>query len=136
MMKILLIALFLLTGFAASAQDYDMQVTSAKNAFHKGDYRYAAQSYEGAFATGKFTVEDLYNAATAWTMAGEKEKGIYYLDLAAKKGFNKAKAMKQDKHLNELHDMSQWTEILEKVEKLERKTERKAAKENKETAKR
>ena len=133
-MRILLTALLLLLVGALSAQQpiptterYLRYADSALQLYRAKDYKASAQLYEQAFkangATGR--ADDHYNAACSFARAGDREKAIYHLGLAALLKWSGADHLQKDSDLQPLHTDSRWPNIVAQVKKNKQEAEAK-----------
>ncbi|MBX0291711.1 hypothetical protein K3G63_14770 [Hymenobacter sp. HSC-4F20] len=66
---------------------------------------------------------DFYNAACAWSLAGNATKAFQYLDKATVAGWENIAHLKQDTDLTSLHTDKRWQPMLTKLEATRAKVE-------------
>ncbi len=117
MRKILLLICFVLTvvsGAHAQNAEYSRLIQEADKLYGSKDYLKAAQTYNKAFAANgdKGTINDRYNAACLWSLAGNKDSAFFHLFRIAKKGgYSDLSHLKVDTDLELLHSDKRWEEI-------------------------
>ncbi|WP_239022870.1 TPR end-of-group domain-containing protein [Pontibacter mangrovi] len=114
MKKTFLVAL-LVAGMAASASAQSISEASAK--YDAKEYKASGEVYEKAFAKGKGSTTDYYNAACSWALAGNKNKAMAYLQQAVEQGYSNLSHLKQDADLNSLHGDKRWKALVQELEK-------------------
>ncbi len=110
--------IFLLFTQFAFTQSFQEQIAKAEAAYDAKNYLESAKAYEMALERKdeKGTAGDYYNAACSWALAGDKEKGLYFLKISADRGWRNFDWMHQDKDLESLQTAPQWTAIADKVQ--------------------
>ena len=106
-----------LLATAAFAQGtYRAQADLANTRYQEGKYTESGKLYDKAFANGKPTATDYYNAACSWALAGNKEKAFTYLNLSVDKGWDNVPHFKSDKDLNSLHADPRWQPLVVRLQ--------------------
>jgi len=112
----ILIFLMLFTAIA-KPQVGDSLIQKAESFYENGKYLQSAQAYDQAFKTaGKATLNDMYNAACSFALAGDTAQSVFYLEKAADHGFYELKYLNQDSDLESLHTLNSWQDIIQKVQ--------------------
>jgi hypothetical protein len=124
-MKSLVILLFVLLNFVnANGQDlakiladtkYKSIIKEGFNHYKNKEYRRAGFTYEQAFKLKKPEKVDLYNAACAWALAGEKKKAFKILASLAKNGYSNYKHITSDPDFTSIHSDKKWDNIIDQV---------------------
>jgi hypothetical protein len=94
---------------------YSENIKKAEQLYYSKDYINSAKTYAVAFALndGKATIDDRYNAACSWALAGNKDSAFYHLFVAAQKAkYDNYGHITTDTDLNSLHDDAKWNELL------------------------
>ena len=70
-----------LSAFAQPSAKYFESIDKATSSYQKKEYKKSAQFYSAAFKSngGKAYLEDRYNAARSWTLAGMKDSAFVQL---------------------------------------------------------
>lgn len=122
-------ALFFVAIFYAnviSAQMYQQKVfddsyfeaiKSAQRLYDTKQYQASGMAYSKAFsdAGGKYMLQDRYNAACAWSMAGNADSAITYLHLAVAGRYSNYNHLILDTDLDALHNDARWAAICRQV---------------------
>ena len=122
-------ALFFFAIFYAnviSAQMYQQKVfddsyfeaiKSAQRLYDTKQYQASGMAYSKAFsdAGGKCMLQDRYNAACAWSMAGNADSAIAYLRLAVAGRYSNYNHLILDTDLYALHNDARWAAICRQV---------------------
>ncbi len=111
---------FLLSPLLAFAQnsEYDTWILKANAFYDAHQYQQAGDAFSHAFASNgwKAVSGDLYNAACAWSQAGNRDSAFAQLDkLAAHEKFKGLNHMVVDIDLENLHADPRWSKIHELV---------------------
>ena len=121
-MQTVFLFLLLLSGQIVSAQtvseNYTKQVQTADSLFRLHDYNQAASVYSDAFKlnNNKGLVDDRYNAARCFALAGNKESAFYNLfRIAERAAWNKYDVLMGDTNLSSLHNDERWNKLVNKV---------------------
>jgi len=97
---------------------YQELVNLADKYYNNKEYVSSGEYYDRAFKTQKGTLNDYYNAACSWALAGNQTKAFEYLNQSVDLGWRNIDHMKRDSDLNSLHETKEWKEFIKKVEKL------------------
>lgn len=109
-----------------SAQVYQQKVfddsyfegtKSAQRLYDTKQYQASGMAYSKAFADagGKSMLQDRYNAACAWSLAGNTDSAIAYLQAAANGRYTSYNHLVLDPDLDALHKDARWEAIVKKV---------------------
>jgi hypothetical protein len=107
-------------------EKYKLNTSTAESLYHKGDYLNAAKTFSKAFEFmgWKGLVNDRYNAACCWALAGIPDSSFYQLDkIATNAHYSDLYQLKNEKDLRSLHADSRWAILLNMVEKNKEKLE-------------
>jgi hypothetical protein len=123
-----LIAFLLLscTGYAQLNAAYAEWVTKAMAFYDAKQYRQSADAFTKAFdqAGGMATLDDRYNAACSWSMAGNKDSAFYHLNRLATKGkYKNYNHLIVDTDLEGLHTDKRWKDLCDLVKQNKEKAE-------------
>lgn len=123
----LLTTLLLFTGVSLIAQDdYQSLIKTAWSLYEQEDYLKSGETYEQAFKAfgGKGMINDRYNAACSWALAGKQDAAFDNLFRIARKGnYTDLPHMTSDSDLNSLHQDKRWEEVLALVKENKDKKE-------------
>src|SRR4051794_24059718 len=100
------------------SEDYKRQVLKADSLYRLQNFQQAALIYSEAFKlnNNKGLIEDRYNAASCFALAGNKESAFYNLfRIAERAGWNKYDSLIIDTNLNSLHGDERWNKLVNKV---------------------
>ncbi|MCW3465057.1 DUF6624 domain-containing protein [Chitinophaga nivalis] len=117
----LLLCCALLPHFSIAQQDltqYNFFVHQADSLYHAGAYKPAALAFSQAFITtnGKGLMNDRYNAACAWALAGVPDSAFFQLEkIVTKVAFADYQQLTNDKDLVSLHTDKRWQPLLDAV---------------------
>lgn len=111
---ILLAVVFQISAFGQS--NAEVLLKEAKSLYRKGDYEASGKKYEEYFINNSGWMGEAYDAACSWSLAGDSEKGIFYLRRAVTKGWYNSDHMRRDKDLNSLHSHSDWPFVLKQAD--------------------
>jgi hypothetical protein len=101
-------------------------VEEAASQMEKKAYRKAGETYSKAFAAfgGKGYVDDRYNAACAWSLAGNNDSAFVQLEkIATRAGFADYNNLVTDADLNKLHSDKRWKPLCALVKQNKDKAE-------------
>lgn len=87
-------------------------VKAANEAHSKKEYVQAAKLFEEAVAKGAHDLDDYYNAACAYALAGNKDKAFAWLDKTMQAGWRNSDHLKRDSDLTSLRDDPRWPRIV------------------------
>ncbi|WP_276497714.1 TPR end-of-group domain-containing protein [Pontibacter litorisediminis] len=79
-MKKIMSTALLVVALAVTVSAQSIGEASAK--YDAKEYKASGEMYEKAFAKGKGSTTDYYNAACSWALAGNKNKAMAYLQQA------------------------------------------------------
>jgi D-alanyl-D-alanine carboxypeptidase len=91
------------------------QVQQARLAFRDKKFQQACRLFVAALEKGDRLPSTAYSTARCFTLLGEKEKALAFLEKAAQMGYSRIDVVKTDEVLNPLHENPRWTVILEKI---------------------
>lgn len=117
---VLIIAGLLAGAMAARPAEYNELTALAWAHYEAQDYALAAETYEKAFAAfdDKGYVNDRYNAACSWALAGNPDAAFRNLKrIAVKGGYSDLSHMLADTDLKSLHGDKRWEDLVETVRK-------------------
>jgi hypothetical protein len=118
MKKITYLLLFLFIAVAAGAQadaGYSGWIAKASAFYEAGQYRQSADAYTKAFASNNGTGmrDDRYNAACAWSLAGNNDSAFFQLEKTiARDQFANYNQLAIDPDLDNLHSDKRWDSTL------------------------
>ena len=102
---------------AVTAQETaDSLLAKASEAYRKKEYERSAQLYAEAIKLGALEVNDFYNAACSYALAGNKDEAFAYLSRAVGGGYANVEHLKRDADLTGLHADPRWPAVVEKAE--------------------
>lgn len=113
-----LLALALILSFAVHSQDreaYQKLVDEAWALYESADYRESGEKYSAAFVAlgDRGSVNDRYNAACSYALAGVPDSAFVQLFRIAEKGnYTNLSHLTSDPDLNALHDDKRWPEVV------------------------
>jgi hypothetical protein len=102
-------------GFAQKANKYSELTGKAKTYYENKEYKRSANTYSQAFRSnsGKAYYSDRYNAACAWTLAGNKDSAFYQLFKVANAfKYDNYDRLSKDSVLSSLNKDPRWDELL------------------------
>ena len=96
---------------------YYQLVGEASQLYDSGEYLKSGQKYSEAFLAqgNQGTMDDRYNAACSWALAGEKDSSFIQLFKIANGNFKEYNYLLADTDFNSLHQDPRWEEVLEIV---------------------
>ena len=127
--KILLCAGLLLLSHIMYAQfstEYTDWVKKAMAFYDAKQYQQSADAFGRAFASNgwKGSMDDRYNAACSWAMAGNKDSAFYNLNrIATKANYADMQHLSIDTDLESLHADKRWKALCAQVQKNKDKAE-------------
>ncbi|MFI5252338.1 MAG: DUF6624 domain-containing protein [Bacteroidota bacterium] len=120
-MKRLIILAVLSTALSSALicqqQNYQELVVLANKCYDAKEYKNSGEYYDSAFSIQKGTMNDYYNSACSWTLAGNKNKAVEYLNRSIDLGWRYIDHLKKDTDLDSLHDTKEWEELIDKAQK-------------------
>lgn len=123
--RISLVAVLLLSSSFVFAQaDFSKLSGQAFDAYMAKNYSASGELYDQAFKVAKAPgAGDFYNAACAWSLAGNATKAFQYLDKATVAGWENVAHLQQDTDLASLHTDKRWQPMLTKLKATRAKVE-------------
>ncbi|NGF76219.1 hypothetical protein G5B10_10065 [Fluviicola sp. SGL-29] len=121
------IVLFILTltliepsrGQKDDLEKYARYITIGDSLYHVKQYKESAKNFQAAFDAldGKAYPNDRYNAACAYTLAGNKKMAFFHLENLATGSVNYSDYdhIIQDPDLNALHKHKRWKQLIQHV---------------------
>ncbi|HRP57654.1 DUF6624 domain-containing protein [Agriterribacter sp.] len=106
--------------------EYKVNVEAADSLYRKGEYLNAAKTFSKAFESvgWKGLVNDRYNAACCWALAGIPDSSFYQLNkIVSGASYSNIDHIKNDEDLRSLHADARWTSLLDVIEKNKEKIE-------------
>lgn len=100
----------------AAQETAESLLVKASEAYRKKEYERSAQLYAGAIRLGAREVNDFYNAACSFALAGAKEEAFGYLARAVEAGYANSEHLRRDADLTGLHADPRWRPLVEKAE--------------------
>lgn len=125
----ILLVFALATGggvYGQSQQDYAKHISEADAHYNNKDYRKSAEAYSKAFAAlgGKGYMNDRYNAACVWSLAGVPDSAFSQLfRIAEKMNFSDLGHLSVDTDLEPLKKDKRWNEVYNLVKQNKEKAE-------------
>lgn len=117
--------------FAQNKQNYPELVSEAFKLYKNKDYLNSAYKYSEAFAAlgGKGLIDDRYNAACSWALAGQPDSSFIHLFKIVNSGYyTNYDHITTDADLNSLHPDKRWQELISIVKLNQEKAEAKLEK--------
>src|SRR3989344_4040314 len=105
-------------SIAQPSSKYFESIDRAKNSFTKKEYKKSGQFYSTAFKSngGKAYMEDRYNGARSWSLAGIKDSAFVQLfKVVTLYDYINYAEISTEKAFNSLHNDKRWTQVDEKV---------------------
>lgn len=131
MKKLTLLVSAILLSFSVSAQTiaagYKALAAEAMSLYMSKQYKESAMKFNEAFRMNndKGSVDDRYNAACSWALAGFADSAFAQLDrIVAKAAFDDYDHLTSDPDLNSLHADKRWQPLLDKVKTNKEEAER------------
>ena len=106
----------LVTAVIAQQPKYRELVGLADKSYNNKEYGRSGEYYDRAFKIQKGAVQDYYNAACSWALAGKKDKSLEYLKESIDLGWRDVNHLKNDSDLNSLHGAAEWEVLLSRLE--------------------
>jgi hypothetical protein len=103
----------------AAGQTFDDLIAEAGSLYQQGLYEESGTHYELAFALEDGSPTHYYNAACAWSLAGDAEKAFAMLTLASDKGFRNTELLMADSDLAPLHNDPRWDSAVSRCQTAE-----------------
>ncbi|HMN88831.1 MAG TPA: hypothetical protein PKD70_01280 [Saprospiraceae bacterium] len=106
--------LFCSAALIAQAQDYAEWIQHAEKHYRAKDYRASAEAYVEAFKAndGKGFINDRYNAACSWALAGNTDSAFVQLIKISEGGYyTNYNHLIQDEDLYVLHNDPRWQQV-------------------------
>ena len=125
-LMILIWGTFSLGARGQDYQKYNQLVAEAEQLYDSSEYLKSGQKYSEAFISlgNKGAMDDRYNAACSWALAGETDSSFVQLfRIATKLNFSEYDYLLDDTDLNPLHQDTRWVEVLEIVKTNKEKAE-------------
>ncbi|MFN7115286.1 MAG: DUF6624 domain-containing protein [Saprospiraceae bacterium] len=114
-MKTILLFSFLLLAISYNyAQTYAELITRGDSLYQAKDFIHSARAYNEAFRVNgdKGNVNDRYNAACSWALAGQPDSAFVQLFRIAEKGnYTNYNHLTKDSDLNSLHSDERWKKV-------------------------
>ncbi|WP_343747751.1 DUF6624 domain-containing protein [Fluviicola sp.] len=111
---------------AQSEQAYDSLVTQAFKLYESKEYKASAEKFAEAFVVlgAKSYMEDRYNAACSWALAGGTDAAFNQLFKITQSGqYTNLEHISSDPDLHSLHQDKRWKKIIQQVTKNKEKEE-------------
>jgi hypothetical protein len=115
-MKYLLFSCYLFACTCAYGQDYSTFIEQATRTYNEKNYSESVIAYQEAFKLKQRKPSDLYNAACAAALAGDKTLAFNWLRGAIENGWANIKHLKKDEDLISLHDAEEWKKIIAQLQ--------------------
>lgn len=109
---------FIQFSFAQPTAKYFENVNGAKNCFSKKEYKRSGQFYSTAFKSngGKAYMEDRYNAARSWAMAGIKDSAfVQLLKVVTLYDYINYAEVSKDQAFSSLYSDKRWSQVEDRV---------------------
>lgn len=110
----------------AQNEDYAKHIEQAEKYYDSKDFLKSGQEYTKAFDAfgGKGMMNDRYNAACSWSMAGNKDSAFSQLmRIATKANYTNLNHLSVDTDLESLHGDKRWNELVAIVKQNKDKAE-------------
>jgi hypothetical protein len=118
-MRLVLISIcFLFTSLTYSQKSYKDFIGDADKFYRNKDYIQSVEAYKQAFKIEKKSGSNLYDAACAAALAGNKKMAFQWLNNAMDNGWINIHHMEQDKDLLSLHKEKKWSKLLAAMQKI------------------
>lgn len=116
--SLLLLGLSMLLVSAATAQqpNYQELIGHAEKSYNNKEYDRSGRYFDRAFKIQKGTVNDYYNAACSWALAGNKDKALDYIKESIDLGWLNINHLKNDNDLNSLHGATAWEALINELQ--------------------
>lgn len=114
-MKFLMTLILFVMGLSIQAQTFQELIKRGDSLYQQEYFLESAKAYQNALEVEEGTTNEYYNAACSWALAGNSSKSLYYLCLAAEKGWDNLSHLDKDPDLISLHALKDWKTIREMV---------------------
>jgi hypothetical protein len=107
-------------------KEYYDHIKNAYSLYTAKNYKSAANMYSAAFKTNgwKGLMDDRYNAACCWALAGVPDSAFFQLErITTKLNYNDYAHITTDPDLTTLHNDKRWEPLLEKIKQNKDKAE-------------
>ena len=104
-----------MTHYILASQSFEETIARAHAHYLAQEYQASGETYTAAFALEKGDIEEYYNAACSWALAGDTTRAIDYLREASTLGYRNAEHLQKDSDLDTLHTTIRWPEIVAQV---------------------
>ncbi len=121
-----MLLLGLLTTKAQTPDNYAPLISEAWSLYEKKEFLKSGQTYNKAFSAwdDRGMINDRYNAACSWALAGNLDSAFHHLTRIAEKGnYTNLQHMVNDSDLFSLHNDGRWSNVVEKVRANKEKAE-------------
>ena len=116
-MKNILIFFNFLLCVTVYGQDYNALISKADGFYNTNAYAQSVEAYKEAFKIEQKRPSDLYNAACAAALAGEKSIAFEWLEMSIEYGWTNIAHLKSDTDLTSLHELKEWGMLIDKLQK-------------------
>jgi hypothetical protein len=113
---LLLIVFFSATLFTFSQSNYKQLIAEGDRLYNSKEFVKAKEVYILAFQQEMKDKTDLYKAACASALAGDRENAFKLLNLSIENGFVNLSHLKSDTDLVTLHSRAEWDQLLAKLQ--------------------
>lgn len=103
----------------ALAETYDDLIAKAGALYQEGQYEESGIQFELAFALEDGRPTHYYNAACAWSLAGNAESAFAMLEQAIDAGFRNSELLMADADLTALYDDPRWNTVVARCQAAE-----------------
>jgi len=110
----------------SNSPSYRTLAKEAMSLYYAKDYKASAMKFSEAFRAngGKGLVDDRYNAACSWALAGYPDSAFFNLErIAAKANYDDYNHITVDSDLNSLHKDKRWNRLLKTIKANKEKEE-------------
>lgn len=107
--------------------EYEQLIEKADSLYRNKEYLKSAQAFSKAFTlfNNKGTVNDRYNAACSWALAGNKDSAFYNLFKVSETGqYTNLTHILNDSDLNSLHSDKRWNRVVSSIKFTKQKEEK------------
>jgi len=121
-------------GQANAPKDYSNFIKKADSLYKLKDYKNSSKAFSNAFKSWVWSgfINDRYNAACSWSLAGVPDSAFYQLEKLVNKGkYSDYQKLTTDTDLKPLYNDKRWNELLKLVNENKEKKEKKEANFNK-----
>lgn len=123
---LLLLLLVSLTTAGQTPKAYITFIQQAESLYQNKMYKESADAYTKAFEANGWmgSLEDRYNAACAWSRAGNPDSAFFQLErITQKANFSDLQQLTNDNDLNNIHPDKRWAPLCALVKANKEKTE-------------